>query len=72
MFKLSIEQCKKLYEISRDSDSTEWSKLYPQQKTALRVHYQKTLRMMKDEPRLYKRSKVEVAEDIIDEILREV
>lgn len=72
MFKLTTEQCKKLYEISRNSDNSEWSKLYPQQQTALRVHYQKVLQMMKDEPLRYKRSKVEGAEGIIDEILREV
>lgn len=72
MSKLSNEQCKKLYEISRNSDDPEWSKLYPQQRTALRTHYRKALRMMKEKPHLYKRSKVEAAEDIIDKILREV
>lgn len=69
--KLAIERCKKLYEISRNSGDLEWSKLYPQQQTALRVHYQKVLQMMIDEPRLYRRSNLTIVEDIIDEVLSE-
>jgi len=70
--KLTIEHCKKLYEITRDEDSPEWSKLYPQQKAALEGHYKKALQMIIDNPHLYKRSNISVAEDVISDVVKDI